>query len=399
MVRPVIQDRDDRAWPGRVRSPDLRAGQDPPPGWRRAARTPRRSAVIASHRNLASCRRFSGPPWARYACASATIPADTVDSSMSRRREPARRRPRRRGHRTPATASSPSSQARRPPRIRTTTTPAPSSRAARPPRRGGRGSRAGSRRPLARDSRSVSEVDSKAITVRGASFGILRPHSTGRRDGTVPDFNWRGRSLTPAASRSTTSAMRCRAHVRAAGGRVDPAQVRLAVELGEGVEERRRRLGWPRARRRCPPRGWRAAGLPASARRPPRRRARARAAAPAPGQNSNPHPSPPGASRTRIRRPATRAVHVVLGLGQPLNASSGSRGTTMTARPPGPAATDGGEPLGAHGPHPGMAGAEIGLPGLVPPRGTVCRPGRPRNASRAAGLRPGGLARTSRPGP
>ena len=142
------------------------------------------------------------------------------------------------------------------------------------------------------------------------------------------------RSLIPAASRSTTSAMRA-ARTSGQGGRIDPAEIRLAIELRQRIEEcGRRRVGLERrgdivgqiaALRTF--RGQFYGHLIAD------RDAHAVQALWGQGQR------PPGAGRqslARIRQPSIVPPTGWSALAP--HASSGSNGIVMTALSPGPAA-------------------------------------------------------------
>ena len=84
-----------------------------------------------SQRNACSSARLAGPPWARYACASAHTPPLTVDSSISSASGTCSPPSTTTGRGPASSASRPSSQARRPPSRRTTTRSVPSSRSGR----------------------------------------------------------------------------------------------------------------------------------------------------------------------------------------------------------------------------------------------------------------------------
>jgi hypothetical protein len=65
LVRAVVQDGDDRPRPGRGGRMVVRPVEDSPHGVGTGGSKPSPVSVIASDRNRASCRRFSGPPCAR----------------------------------------------------------------------------------------------------------------------------------------------------------------------------------------------------------------------------------------------------------------------------------------------------------------------------------------------
>ena len=170
---------------------------------------------------------------------------------------------------------------------------------------------------------------------------LMSPAATGRSDCSACSH----RADLPSRSRALLDARReqadylsdaRRTDIRAAAGRIDPAEVGLAVELRQGIEECPRPPGWPRAPRRYRRQDHRVAGLPAPAQRSRRRRSRrpCPAGASEPGSKSNPLPD--GKSLARIRQPSIVPPTGWLVLAP--HASSGSNGIVMTAVSPGPAA-------------------------------------------------------------
>ena len=134
--------------------------------------TPVSSTV--SDRNATSWPRLPGPPSRRYAAASATTPAGTVEASASSASSapspPTATSGTRRSRQAARSASKPS-HARRPPSSRTTTIRTPSSSATGSATRAGlprRRSRAGSGTDRAA-SRSVSAVESSSSVTRTVS--------------------------------------------------------------------------------------------------------------------------------------------------------------------------------------------------------------------------------------